>query len=92
MPEQIAEIRRIREAEHLEGPFVIGGMTGWCYVGKPSWSCGPVSAGTPEQLTEVVADFRDIGVQHLMVRFRSRSCAEQCDQIEAFGRDVLPLL
>ena len=26
------------------------------------------------------------------VRFRSRSCDELCDQIDAFGRDVAPLL
>jgi hypothetical protein len=26
------------------------------------------------------------------VRFKARSCAELCEQIEAFGRDVAPLV
>lgn len=92
MPAQIAQIQRIRDEARRDGPFVMGGIADWFYVGTPKWACGPVTSGSPEHLADVVADYRDIGVQHLMVHFRSRSAAEQCDQIEQFGRDVLRLV
>ena len=33
-----------------------------------------------------------LGVEQCGVRFRSRTCDELLDQIDAFGRDVAPLL
>jgi len=35
---------------------------------------------------------RDLGVQHLGVRFRARSCDELVDQIHAFAAEVAPHL
>jgi hypothetical protein len=35
---------------------------------------------------------KKLGVNHCGVRFRSRSCDEMVDQIEAFARDVAPLI
>jgi hypothetical protein len=33
-----------------------------------------------------------MGVSHLQLRFATRSADELCDQVAAFGRDVLPHL
>ena len=33
-----------------------------------------------------------MGVSHLQIRFRNRSLQELLDQMDAFGRDVAPLL
>jgi hypothetical protein len=34
----------------------------------------------------------ELGVSHLQLRFPSRSAAELCDQMAAFGQEVGPLL
>lgn len=92
MPAAIELLRAEREKAGIEEPCEIGAITAWLYVGTPAWDCGPTLSGTPEQLAENLRGYRDMGVSHLQVRFRSRTCEEQCDQMAAFGHEVGPLL
>jgi hypothetical protein len=43
-------------------------------------------------MAERLRRYRDIGVDQIQIRFRSRSAAELCDQIDRFGAEVAPLL
>ena len=63
------------------------------YVGTPSWDVGPGTVtGEPEVLADSIRDVAAMGVTHMGLRFRSRSCDELIDQIAAFSRDVVPLV
>jgi probable F420-dependent oxidoreductase len=74
-------------------PFAIGHITPFLYVGTPSWDVGADTvSGSPAHIAEVVGAGAPAAVNQLQVRFRARSVEECCDQIEAFGRDVAPLL
>jgi alkanesulfonate monooxygenase SsuD/methylene tetrahydromethanopterin reductase-like flavin-dependent oxidoreductase (luciferase family) len=71
----------------------IGCITEWIYVGEPSWDLGrPAITGSPEQIAEAMKVWSDMGVNHLQVRFPSRSVNELVDQVTAFGTTVGPLL
>lgn len=71
----------------------IGAITDWLYVGEPAWEVGRRCVqGSPEQIAEDLREWAAIGVNHLQVRFPSRSVSELVDQIEAFGAEVAPLL
>ena len=65
---------------------------GRVYAGEPGWDVGPCVTGKPDQLAEALGQQADIGVTCVGLRFPSRSVDELVDQIESFGRDVLPLL
>ena len=71
----------------------IGAITEWLYVGSPTWDLGrPATTGTPEQIAAALHAWTDTGVNHLQVRFASRSAGELVDQVSAFGEHVGPLL
>lgn len=71
----------------------IGAISEWLYVGDPSWDLGrPAVTGSAAQIAESLRAWAAVGVNHLQVRFASRSAAELIDQITAFGADVGPLL
>jgi probable F420-dependent oxidoreductase len=80
---------RIRPGATLE----MGYITDYVHVGEPTWETpkGTVS-GAPERIVESFLELGAMGVSHLQLRFASRSASELCDQIAAFGRDVLPHL
>jgi probable F420-dependent oxidoreductase len=93
MPAQVATIRRHRQEAGVDGPIDLGAMAEPLYVGEPSWDIGRHSlAGTPAAHAERLLAFTDLGVTHVQVRLRSRSCAELLDQMAAFAGEVLPLL
>jgi probable F420-dependent oxidoreductase len=93
MPAQIAEIRRRREEAAIAEPIDLGTNCEWCYVGEPTWDVGRgVICGSPERIAESLSEFVDMGVNHLQVRFKSRTCTELLDQMEAFGTGISPLL
>ena len=73
--------------------MMIGDITPFLYVGNPGWDVGEgVLSGAPGDVAEqILADTAD-GVNQLQVRFKARSCDEICDQIEAFGTEVAPIL
>ena len=92
--EMIATLRHYRTAAGLgDEPMMIGHITPLIYVGTASWDlpAGTIT-GSPERVAQQIDAATPKGVNQLQVRFSSRSCQEQCDQIEAFGAHVAPLL
>ena len=77
----------------VDEPIDIGAITEILYVGEPSWDVGEHAfSGSPDRIAESLREFGAMGVDHLQVRFRSRSLDEAVDQIAAFGTEVGPLL
>jgi probable F420-dependent oxidoreductase len=90
MAAAIEEIQRLREtAGRSDRPFEIVGRA-TVYVGTPDWDTGPCLSGKPEEIAEALTDQASIGVTSIELRFPSRSVGELLDQIDAFGREVLP--
>lgn len=93
MPEQIAYLLTHREKHRPGQPVELGAITEFLHVGEPDFDPGPWSTvGSPDKLAESLNAFARMGVRHVQVRFRSRSAAEQVEQILAFGEQVAPLL
>lgn len=93
LPAQIATIKEHRRKTRGDEPIEIGANSPWLYVGTPGFDVGPNAlTGSSETIAASLLELRRLGVSHCGVRFRSRSCDELCDQIEAFGAQVLPLL
>jgi probable F420-dependent oxidoreductase len=94
MPAAVAYLLEHRKA--TLGPNVpidIGTITETLYVGDPSWDVGARTlSGAPEPMADKLRAFRDMGVSHLQVRFRSRSLDELLDQFDAFATRIAPLL
>ncbi len=90
---QIASLREHRRGVRGDDPIELGTITEFLYVGEPGWDVGPgVLTGSPERLAESLGELTAMGVSHLQVRFKARSCGELEDQMRAFGADVGPLL
>jgi len=93
MAAAIDTIRRHRAQTLGDVPIAIGMNSPFLYVGTPSFAvpdgtlCGSAAA-----LAEPLRRSKALGVSHIGVRFRSRSCSELLDQITAFGQEVGPLL
>jgi probable F420-dependent oxidoreductase len=86
-------IQEHREKTRGAAPIDIGANSERLYVGKPAFDVGPDSrAGAAPELVERLKPLRRLGVSHLGVRFRTRSCDELVDQIEAFAAEVMPHL
>jgi probable F420-dependent oxidoreductase len=93
LPKQIAYVREHRRRARGEAPIEIGGNSEWLYVGKPSFDPGPNSrTGSGEAIAASLRELRALGVDFCGVRFRTRSCDEMVDQIEAFAAEVAPHL
>ncbi|HEX3823596.1 MAG TPA: TIGR03619 family F420-dependent LLM class oxidoreductase [Mycobacteriales bacterium] len=71
----------------------IGAISEWLYVGEPSWDLDrPAVTGSAERIAQALRAWTAVGVNHLQVRFASRSASELTDQITEFGASVGPLL
>jgi probable F420-dependent oxidoreductase len=93
MERAIAYVREHRAKVRGDAPIEIGMNSPWLYVGHPTFDCGPGAlTGSGAALADQLRQRKQLGVSHMGVRFRSRGCAELVEQIEAFGRDVGPLL
>jgi probable F420-dependent oxidoreductase len=64
------------------------------HVGDASWELPKgVLHGSPQRIIDFANErLGALGVSHLQVRLFAQSCAEQCDQIAAFGSEVGPHL
>jgi probable F420-dependent oxidoreductase len=92
MPDQVAVVRAHREQFGTD-PIEIGAVCEFIHVGTPSWEVGRgVISGKAEAIASSVREFKDMGVSHLQVRFKARSCPELEDQMRAFACDVVPLV
>jgi hypothetical protein len=93
MPEQIAYLLEHRKSVRGDDPIDIGTITEFLYVGAPSWDVAKGTVhGKPDEIAASLREFGAMGVNHLQVRFQSRTCDELLDQMEAFGAEVAPLL
>jgi probable F420-dependent oxidoreductase len=89
----IARLSDFREqAGRADEPFVIGGLSGPLYVGEPKWDIGRAVAGSPDEIAAFLRSLVELGCDQVQVGFRSRDCRELCDQIMAFGTQVVPLV
>jgi probable F420-dependent oxidoreductase len=92
-PAQVAEIKAHRRKMRGDDPIEIGANSPWLYVGTPGFEMPPGSVtGAGETIAASLRELRGMGADVCGVRFRSRSCDELCDQIDAFGREVAPHL
>lgn len=86
-------LRRQRQRYRNGEPLEAGMNSPWLYIGRPPEEFAHrCESGSAEYVADVLRQLGALGVQHVGVRFRSRSCAELLEQIERFGREVLPLL
>jgi probable F420-dependent oxidoreductase len=93
LPGQIKLLRDEREGAGIEAPIAIGANGPGMYVGEPDWDVGSDTLhGAPERLAECLHEYQSLGVRHIQLRLRSRSKDELLDQMEAFHREVAPLL
>ncbi len=93
MEKAIAFIREERERSRGGEPIELGMNSPWLYVGTPTFDLGASSfSGSPEAIAAELRQRKNLGISHLGVRFRSRSCDELIEQIERFGTEVGPLL
>lgn len=89
----IEAIRRRREETRPGEPIDLGINAEPVYLGDPSFEVESWTiTGSADHVAERLRRYRKLGVNHMQLRFRSRSADELTDQIEAFGRDVAPLL
>lgn len=89
---QIAYLRERRRELHGEAPIEVAANGDWLYVGRPGWDVGAAVTGSAERIAASIRELGRLDVNHVGVRFRSRSCDELVDQVRAFGAEVLPLL
>jgi len=93
LPGQIAYLREQRAQRRGGAPIEIGANSDWMYVGRPSFDVPPgTRTGSGEELAAPLRELKEMGVSHVGVRFRSRSCDELVAQIEAFAAEVAPRL
>jgi probable F420-dependent oxidoreductase len=93
MPGQIAFIHEHRDRVRPGAELEIGVITEPYYVGDPDWDVGPRTiVGKPAQIADSYNEFGAMGCSHLQIKARARSIGELCDQYEAFGAEVAPLL
>lgn len=92
LPERIETLHRFREASDLaDEPMDVGSMSEPYYVGESSWDVGDfTTCGPPEKIAESLRGLRDMGATFAFVAFRTRSCDELVDQVEAFGPRSYP--
>jgi probable F420-dependent oxidoreductase len=89
----IARLHAQREKAGRAGePFTIGALSGPLYVGTPDWDVGRCVKGPPEKIARYLRSLVDLGIAQVQVRFRGRDAAEVCDQLAAFGAEVIPLV
>ncbi len=93
-PDLIAGIHAAAEkAGRGDQRFDIGIMPPWMYIGDPPDGIGPHQlSGSPDQIAEELRRERDLGANVFHLKFRGRDRNEYLDQIDAFGRDVAPLV
>jgi probable F420-dependent oxidoreductase len=93
LPSAIAYLREHRRATRGDVPIEIGTNSEWLYIGKAPFDLPPnVRRGSAEEISESLRGLRAVGVSHVGVRFRSRSCDELVEQVERFGTEVAPHL
>ena len=92
MAEAIATVRRHRAEAGRTGEFTVGALLRPLHVGDApaGWDLGPATlAADAERIRREVADYEDMGVDQVQVRFRSRSSDEYVQQIRRFAQEIM---
>jgi len=91
MRKGIAWLNERREANgRADRPFAIGANSEILYLGVRGSRSSPAPHRRPEPMVERLARYATIGVNQIQLRFRSRSAAELCDQIDPLRRRDRP--
>ncbi len=93
--ELLDRLRSLREEYRGGAPLDIGALSSTLHVGAPP-SGAELPPGTVSGSAEVLADYLEpfvaAGIGQVQVRFPARSAGELCDQVTAFGAEVVPLV
>lgn len=74
-----------------DDPLTIGHIGGICHVGTPSHEVGPyVMTGSGASIADRLRAATPDGAHLVQVMFSARSSEEFCDQVAAFGEEVIP--
>lgn len=94
MPDAVEAIHRAQIDAHGDRwPIDVGLITSPLHVGDPGFEPSPDTfVGDGDRLARGLARLSGLGATHLQVRFAARSAAEYAEQLERFGRHVLPRL
>jgi probable F420-dependent oxidoreductase len=95
LPGQIAYLLEHRRRTRGDDPIDIGATIApeSLYIGDPGWDVGDATiSGSPTRIADSLNEFGAMGVNHVQLRFRSRTLDELLDQMDAFHRDVAPRL
>ena len=89
----VPQLLALREELRPGDPIAVGALAGAMHLGPENGELprGTVS-GSPDELADSLRQWAALGASHVQVRFPSRSADELCDQIAAFGEQVMPLL
>jgi hypothetical protein len=91
--EMVDSLRTERDKHGRSGAFMVGHITPFLHIGSPTFEVGDATlTGTPVEIADKILAGTPRGVNQLQVRFKARSCNELCEQLEAFARDVAPLV
>jgi probable F420-dependent oxidoreductase len=94
-PAMVESLRSQRRDALGDAPVDLGALVELLHVGPvpEGLDMGPWSlTGSPDEVAAGLHTWADMGAAHVQIRFPSRSLAELLDQMDAFGRDVAPLL
>lgn len=98
LPAQIVRIRDLRQQFRNGASLDIGTIVEPMYIvesnrNDPGWELPAGSlVGHAERIAESLRELASMGVNHLQVRFRSRSAQECIEQVQRFAALVVPLL
>jgi probable F420-dependent oxidoreductase len=93
LPPLIERLLAERARSGVDGPFDIGANAPPIHLRGNGWEIGAGTlVGPAPFLAERLREYASLGVCHVQLRFRSHSLEELLDQMEAFHRDVAPLL
>ena len=89
----VAELREWRAAVRPDDALDVGAHAPAMHIGEAPFELGAHDRdGSPEEHAELLRRIVSVGADHVQVRFRARSAAELCEQLEAFGTEVWPLV
>ena len=93
--ELLAALRDLRAEYRAGAPLDVGSIAHPMYLGSPpagnELPPGTVQ-GTADALAGYLRPYPEAGCRQVQVRFPSHSVEELCDQIAAFGAEVIPLV
>jgi probable F420-dependent oxidoreductase len=91
MPAAMQRIKELRKQYNQGGWFTFGALVRPMYVGKPDsdWDIGKATLHSDvDRMKRELDDYRQMGVDQVQVRLRSRSHQELVEQLHAFMEEV----